>query len=259
LRKAALISFAIAVVVGLAWLLKTAAGDERVVAWSLGVPSSGVAAKIVPNARVCQEPIDLPVEAGSVVFPVATDGRPGQPLDVTVRTPSGRILGRGKVPGGYVDGAPQEALLDRVAGPAGRSAVCIANEGDQPVFIYGSDNVTFSHTIVDGSLNPVDLDLRFLYKKPRPFIDLIPDAFDHAALFRPGWVGAWTFWALLAFLAIGAPVLLGFGLWRAAREDEDYGETDSIQSARFPQSDSASLVGTRSSSGSEAGSSTTAS
>jgi hypothetical protein len=221
LRKAAVIAFALAVTAGFAWLVKAAAGDDRTVAYSLGVPPSGVAATISPGKRGCQEPVDLAVEFGAVAFPVATEGRPGEPLELTVRTSSGRVLGRGKLAAGYVDGSQQTAQLDRIVGPVDGSAVCIANEGDQPVSIYGSENVIFSHTTVDGAENPVDLDLRFLYDKPRPFIDLIPDAFDHVALFRFGWVGAWVYWLLLAVLAIGAPLLLGFGLWRAAREDDD--------------------------------------
>ena len=187
---------------GFAWLLKTAAGDEREVAYSLGVPPTGVAASIAPGKRVCQEPIDLPTGAGAVVFPVATDGQAGQPLDVTVRTPSGQVLGHGKIAGGYVDGTEQTAKLDRVAGPAERSAVCIANEGTLPVFIYGSENVTSSHTVADGVVNPVDLDIRFLDDNPRDFAGEIPDAFERAVLFRPGWVGTWVYWLLFALLVI---------------------------------------------------------
>ena len=237
-----MIAFALAVAIGLGWLLKTAAGDDRTVAYSLGVPSAGVAAKIAPGKSACQKPIDLAVEAAAVVFPVATDGRAGQPLDVTVRTSSGRVLGRGEVAGGYVDGSPQTAQLDRVAGPADGAAVCIANEGHLPVFIYGSENVTSSATIVDGKSNPVDLDVRFLYDSPRPFVRLIPDAFEHAALFRPGWVGAWVYWLLLAGLSIGAPLLLGFGLWRAARED-DSERADVLRREGDPQRESALELG----------------
>lgn len=251
-----MIAFAVAVVAGFAWLLKTAAGDERDT-YSLGVPPTGVAASIAPGKRVCQEPIDLPTGAGAVVFPVATDGQAGQPLDVTVRTPSGQVLGRGKIGGGYVDGTEQTAKLDRVAGPAERSAVCIANEGTLPVFIYGSENVTSSHTIAEGAVNPVDLDIRFLDDNPRAFAGEIPDAFERAVLFRPGWVGAWVYWLLLALLVIAAPLLLGFAVWRAARDDESYRDTASTQSTRRPQSDAASLAGTRSSRGSPTGSTIT--
>jgi hypothetical protein len=37
---------------------------------------------------------------------------------------------------------------------------------------------------------------------------LVPDAFERAALFRPAWVGAWTFWVLLGLVVAGMPLLL---------------------------------------------------
>jgi hypothetical protein len=229
------IAFALAVLAGFGLLVKTAAGDDRV-AYSLGVQPLGVVTEIDPAKRLCQEPIDLPVGAAAVAFSVNTDTGAGEPLDVTVRAVSGRVLGRGAIAAGHFEGTPETARLDRVAGPADGAAVCIANQGDQPVAVFGSENVQFSHTTVDGAENPVDLDLRFLYDEPRPFLGQIPDAFERAALFRPGWFGAWVYWVLLAVLAIGAPLLLGFGLWRAVREDE---RDDEAASVRHPLAASA--------------------
>jgi hypothetical protein len=221
LGKAALIAFGLALTAGFALLAWTAAGDERTVAYSLGVAPSGLVVTVPPGKGVCQEPVDLNVEARAVAFPVVTAGRAGEPLEVTVRSPSGRVLGRGRVAGGYADGSQQTVQLDRIVGPVDGSAVCIANAGDRPVSLYGNDNVIFSHTTLDGAGdNPADLDLRFLYDEPRSFFGLIPDALDHAALFRASWVGPWVYWLLLGLLAIGAPLLLGFALWRAAGEDE---------------------------------------
>jgi hypothetical protein len=123
------------------------------------------------------------------------------------------------VPPGYVDGTPQTADLGGVVGPVRDLAVCIRNEGRTPVFVYGSDNVTSSGTVMDGETSPTDFDLRFVRADPPTFAESLPDAFDRAALFRPGWVGAWVYWALLVLLVAGAPVLLALGLARAARDD----------------------------------------
>lgn len=213
-----MVALAVALVAGLGLLAKTAT-EEREAVYGLGVPSFTVAAKLEAGKRTCQEPIELPVKANSVVFPVATDGRPGEPLDVTVRTASGRVLGAGSVAPGYLDGTPQTARLSRAVGPASRVAVCIRNDGEQPVFVYGSENVTSSGTITDGAPGGIDLDLRFLSDDPRTFAEDLPDAFARAALFRPGWVGAWVYWVLLALLVLGAPLLLALALARAARDD----------------------------------------
>jgi hypothetical protein len=260
LRRAAVIAFVLAVLAGFGWLVKTAAGDAREVAYSPGVAPNSPVAKLQPGERVCQEPIDIPVKVASVVFPVSTAGARGVPLDVTLRTPSGRVLGRGRLAGGYPDLVPQVTRLDREAGPYARAAICVANRGDARVTMLGSENVTSSHTVQDGAINQADLDVWFLYRKPRSFLSLIPDTFERAALFRPGWVGPWTFWALLGLLAIAAPLLLGFALWRAIGDDAlAYGEPASTQSSRRPQSDDALAAGTRSSARSPTGSSTTAS
>jgi hypothetical protein len=213
----AAVAVALAVLIGLGLLAKAATGEREV--YTLGVPSFTVAAKIKPGERTCQEPIELPVEANAVVFPVATDARPGQPLDVTVRTASGRVLGAGSVGAGYLDGTPQTAELDRVVGPASHIAVCIRNDGAEPMFIYGSENVTSSGTITAGAPGGIDLDLRFLRADPPTFAASLPDVFERAALFRPAWVGAWVYWALLALLVLAAPVLLALALARAARDE----------------------------------------
>ena len=64
-----------------------------------------------------------------------------------------------------------------------------------------------------------DIALELIRSDDRSVLGALPDAFDHAALFRPGWVGAWTYWCLLAALAVGVPLLVR-ALASAADEDE---------------------------------------
>jgi hypothetical protein len=42
--------------------------------------------------------------------------------------------------------------------------------------------------------------------------------FRRAAVFRFGWVGAWTFWTLAALVLIAIPALCALALGRAARD-----------------------------------------
>jgi hypothetical protein len=44
----------------------------------------------------------------------------------------------------------------------------------------------------------------------------LADVAERASLFRPGWVGAWSFWALLVLV----PALWAAGLWVLLRRDE---------------------------------------
>jgi hypothetical protein len=49
-------------------------------------------------------------------------------------------------------------------------------------------------------------------------LELVPQAFERAALFRPAWVGPWTFWLLLGLVAAGVPLLLA-AAYRSAVTD----------------------------------------
>ena len=53
---------------------------------------------------------------------------------------------------------------------------------------------------------PSNLALAMIFSAPRSrsLIALLPTVFARAALFHPGWMGAWTFWALLVGLLVAA-------------------------------------------------------
>ena len=55
--------------------------------------------------------------------------------------------------------------------------------------------------------------------QPRSLLARLPDAFTHASQFKPGWVGAWTFWALAALVLIAVPLLLARALSGALRDE----------------------------------------
>lgn len=50
--------------------------------------------------------------------------------------------------------------------------------------------------------------LQLLSARPHRFLGSLGLAFRRAALFRPDWVGAWTFWALLVLLFAGFPAVV---------------------------------------------------
>ena len=61
--------------------------------------------------------------------------------------------------------------------------------------------------------------MRFPTAKPESALSRLPAAFRHAAPFKLGDIGAWTFWLLAAALLLGAPLLLGRALLRADAAD----------------------------------------
>ena len=61
-----------------------------------------------------------------------------------------------------------------------------------------------------------DLSVVFLHDSRRSVLSQLPDVFDRASVFRPGWVGPWLFWLLSAAVLLGVPLLLA----RALAESE---------------------------------------
>ena len=52
----------------------------------------------------------------------------------------------------------------------------------------------------------------FLTDERHSMLAQLPDVFERASVFRPGWVGPWVFWLLMALTLIGVPLLLARAL-----------------------------------------------
>jgi hypothetical protein len=157
----------------------------------------------VPEAGpVCQARIELIAPVHGVNFPVGTRGRPGPPLTVSVYAASGRLLATGRVRGGYAHGSFQEARFRGRVREGQSVAVCVRRTGSPA-----------------GPGVRSDLTLAFLHREPTSTVGLLPTIFERMALFRFDWVGAWTFWILLALLALVAPALCAYAVARAAAEE----------------------------------------
>lgn len=207
------------VAIGLAGLLITGLGDERQRAFTLGVAPTGVAAVLTPGDQVCQAPVRVADDFNIVNFQVGTYKRPGTPMEVTVRSPDG--VARGRLPGGFRDGLEQRVDVGRV--DAGREvSVCIKNVGSRRMAIYGNAGAAarLTRALLDGRDQDVDLTLVF-ERESRSALAAVPDVFDHASRFRPGWLEPWLFWVLGALVLFGAPIALALALGWAVRCDDD--------------------------------------
>ena len=212
--------FALATLAGVAVLAWRASSDERTIAFRIGALPRGPAAVLAPGSSVCQTPIDVQDDTDAVSVPVGTSGRPGAQLTISVDDPRGRVLTQGTVRAGYTDASTQTARFRRVR--AGETvSLCIRNDGREPVYPLGEDVVIDSGIVQDGRKSTMDMTLTFLRPHRRSVLDLVPAMFRRAAVFRFGWVGAWTYWMLAGFALIAVPVLCGYALALAAREDAD--------------------------------------
>jgi hypothetical protein len=215
------LTLAAVVAVGLLVLLGVGLTDRRDEAFSLGVRPAGVAAELRQGDRACEERVDASEDFSSVELQVGTYRRAGSPLELTVLegTAAGRRLGAGTLPGGYPDVSRQRVEVGQIA--AGRQvAVCVENRGPRKVALYGNAGIAAPFATLRVSGRPVDADLTLVFHRAeqRSLIAALPDALRHAALFKAGWVGAWTFW-LLALAVVGlAPLVLVLAV-RGSRGD----------------------------------------
>ena len=214
-RRAALVVLVASFVAGVAGLVAIAALDDRRLAFTLGVRPVQVAAVLDSGKTACQGPIDVPADAGSVVIPVSTSGRPGPPLLVTVKDARG-VVGEATVRPEYAGAATVRAAPDGIV--AGRRvAVCVRNQGRTPVALHGGapQASRTSALRLDGRDARTDLTLVFERSEERSMLSALGDGLDRASLFRPSWVSAGLLWALAALLVTALPAALVLAL-RAA-------------------------------------------
>jgi hypothetical protein len=191
-------------------VLAAAALDDRERAFTVGLPPVRIAAELPPGERACHTGIEVPAGFSRVQLATASFHRPGPPLTVTAGD------ARGAVPGGYPDNSTVEVGLGEI-GEGERVDVCVTNEGDGRVALYGSPPDTPPDHLGDPDLQP-EIGVTFLREEPRSMLELVPQTFERAALFRPAWVGAWTFWLLLGLVVAGLPLLLA-AAYRSAVTD----------------------------------------
>jgi len=220
-RRSGLIAFALVAVVGLAALMRAAATDQRPIAFSVDVPSAAPVASLNPGQALCEGPVKTAVAFAGILVYVVPAAAPGATLDMTVRDAAGgRPLATGRLPAGYFELTPATATLNASVPVGRRVIVCLRSRGPRPVSLLGAGYFPGSPALtVAGKASSSAISIVFLRAHPRSLLSLIPTIFQRAALFRPGWVGAWTFWVLAGGLLV-AFALTARALTWAVREDD---------------------------------------
>ena len=151
-----------------------------------------------------------------MLLSAGSPGQPGPPLEVTVVSDTANeVLGQGRFRAGYADPTEQAVGVGRVAGEQ-RIAVCVRNAGRHRVGLYGNADAAArtSRAFLGNRGLDTDLTLVFARSEPRSMLSALPDIFERATVFRPGWVGPWLYWALAAAVLAGVPLLLARALRR---------------------------------------------
>lgn len=205
----ALAALAIAGVVG------AAAIDRRDLAFTPGVPPLGPVVQVDPGRQACQQALRAKAPFRAIeLIPGPPPVVPGGLGIRVVDSRSGQVLGRGAVPPGRRGGQPLRISVGKVSGVR-RITVCIRDLGPHPVNLTGgrAESVPGGRLVRGGKeIEGYALSLRFFRERPRSVLSQVPLILARAALFRPGLVGPWTFWALAALVALGVPLLLARAL-----------------------------------------------
>jgi GT2 family glycosyltransferase len=213
MRRLVLAAFGAVFGVALLVLGLAAADDKGGVAFTNASPPLGEVISLAPGATAC-EPVKATVRFDAVRLTTIAKVD-GQALRMIARGPSrGRVIARGR---GLVSAGNGQVRirLGRIA--EGRSLeLCMTNASTRRIGLSGAPGVRRPREA--GVSRTGDPTLVF-ETKPRSLLARIPDAFKRASLFKPGLVGAWTFWLLTALVLMAAPLLLAMALARALRDD----------------------------------------
>jgi hypothetical protein len=214
-------TFLLVLVAGLVLLLVLALADRR--GFSLDVPSDSQVL-VRPGEERCSGIIRPPGAGADRVRFWARASEPGPlpPIVVFVRrSRTAQTLADGTAAPGP-PGARSVHLRGSVAGSR-KVTACFLNAGARPAILTPRPGTATRVTVErsDGLADYADIGLELGRSDDRSLLALLPDVFERASLFRPGWVGAWTYWLLLVALVIGVPLLLSRALASASEEDGD--------------------------------------
>ena len=173
--------------------------------FALGSPNQTPVAVLHPSGRICEGPVNSQGPVRGVRIWGASVGGPGE-ISVEVEDASSRQpLTTGTINATTSPRAYQARLARTV--PEGRPLfICLVGKGTR-FSLLGSLAVRPNVTI-SGTRTPLEFSLVLLDDGKSSLLGSLGEVFSRASLFRPGWVGAWTFWALaaglLAFIPLGA-------------------------------------------------------
>ncbi|MFA4927797.1 MAG: hypothetical protein WC558_04725, partial [Patulibacter sp.] len=202
MRRAGLL-FLVTVLVGAVVFVVLGALRQSDDAFSLNVPVIGIAAELPPGSTFCQSQLDVPIggtfDGGRLKL--GTERRPGPRLQVLLADDQGRPIARATVPGGYADNSSPRFRFGREIKSGRGLQLCYTNDGDVPVFPYGSGgdpNPSTTFTL-DGQGLPVDVAV--VFERPsRSSLAAAGDMLERATLFRTPRLSAALYGVLLLLL-----------------------------------------------------------
>jgi len=200
----------------LALLLQALLKPREYVTGSNSAAPVGAVAVVNGGQRLCVRDVRVPAGTGRVRFRLDTRTAPTPPLRLEVRALDGGGSIHSTLPASPISGFRNVdiPIPTTTAAPFFTANVCLTPVGGT-VFAWGRPNFLGNNVqpLLDGRPTPSGRVSLWFLGPPgveKSIADQLPQIFRRAALFRPGFVGAWTYWAL--FL-VGLP-LLGYAAIR---------------------------------------------
>jgi hypothetical protein len=167
--------------------------------------------------ELCIADVTIPSDAEELRLQVATRTAPGPALELRLQAPGyeERLI----VPRGYPDEALVTAAM-RAPAATRLGRVCIAHDGPGTVALAGTmEDRTQSRPrgALAGEPLSADTYLAFYERERGSALAHVPDVIERMSAFRPGIVGPWLGWPLLALVVIGVPAGVLWAILRAAR------------------------------------------
>ena len=201
------------------WL--TAARDFPSSVPSPAAVTSASVVRVAPGKVICASSLAVESHSEQLRFKLDTGGRPGPALHVSLNGDRG-YHARATVAAGYPDATLAQVPIP-APGPGSQLVqACIRNEGRRSVGLFASADRTQSRSVttVDGAVKVGSVWMAFYERSPRSIASRASVIVHRMSVFRPGFVGPWLWWPLLALLVLGGPALLLAAVWRALGDDE---------------------------------------
>jgi hypothetical protein len=219
--RRATIAFAATLAVGLTVLAVLALTRGSALVYTIGVQPQVPVTRLAANARACQAPLlpprDEPIER--IGFNVSG----GERVEMSLIDEQGRTIARGSArpPAPPPTGrAPGLTAADVAAvRPRGPVTACVANDGSQPVTIWGTIDAASGDTTGRQDGKPIGADMAVVLERreERSLLALAPEMAVRASLFRARWLSPVAYGVLALLVLVGVPALLLGALRSAAR------------------------------------------
>jgi hypothetical protein len=240
MRSRAALALLATAALGVVALLVGRAFDERPQQQRLGVFISHSVADLRPGQMACQGSIAMADDTSAVTFnPGTPHAEPGPAIVTTVRDSySQRVLARGRLAAGFDPAKAQTVELSPPVKANAQVDFCFRNAGPGRALLFGDTEAGAIHPTVSTSVASIDghpildkdIALVFPRRQSKSVLELVPQIFERAALFRPGVVGPWVYWLLAALLLVGAPLLLARALATADAGEDDGAQAETLRS-----------------------------